>query len=55
MFLSEVDDVGASEPLRALLLAGLVLFTGISVVCGIAPIFWLLIAARAVQASERPS
>lgn len=34
---------------RRLLLAGLVLFTGASVACGIAPVFWLLIAARGLQ------
>jgi MFS family permease len=34
---------------RALLLAGIALFTVASVVCGIAPTLWLLIAARAVQ------
>lgn len=34
---------------RRLLLAGIVLFTTASVLCGIAPSLWLLIAARAVQ------
>jgi EmrB/QacA subfamily drug resistance transporter len=34
---------------RRLLLAGIVLFTGASVLCGVAPTLWLLIAARAVQ------
>jgi EmrB/QacA subfamily drug resistance transporter len=34
---------------RRLLLAGLVLFTAASVLCGVAPTLWLLIAARAVQ------
>src|SRR4051812_39720989 len=34
---------------RRLLLAGIFLFTGASVLCGIAPRLWLLIAARAVQ------
>jgi EmrB/QacA subfamily drug resistance transporter len=34
---------------RRLLLAGLVLFTVASILCGIAPTLWLLIAARAVQ------
>jgi MFS family permease len=34
---------------RRLLLAGLVLFTVASVLCGIAPTLWLLIAARAAQ------
>jgi MFS family permease len=34
---------------KRLLLAGLVLITGASVACGIAPVFWLLVAARALQ------
>lgn len=34
---------------RRLLLAGIVLFTGASVLCGVAPTLWSLIAARAVQ------
>lgn len=34
---------------RRLLLAGIVLFTVSSVLCGVAPTLWLLIAARAVQ------
>lgn len=34
---------------RKLLLAGIVLFTAASVLCGVAPTLWLLIAARAVQ------
>ena len=34
---------------RPLLLAGIVLFTGASVLCGAAPTLWLLIAARAAQ------
>src|SRR5216117_2528204 len=34
---------------RRLLLAGIVLFTAASVLCGVAPTLWLLIAARAVQ------
>ena len=34
---------------RRLLLAGLVLFTAASVLCGTAPTLWLLIAARAAQ------
>lgn len=34
---------------RRLLLAGIILFTAASVLCGIAPTLWLLIAARAVQ------
>jgi len=40
---------------RRLLLAGILLFTAASVLCGVAPTLWLLIAARAAQASERPS
>ncbi|MFB0633235.1 MFS transporter [Streptomyces sp. AB3(2024)] len=34
---------------RRLLLAGILLFTGASVLCGVAPGLWLLIAARAAQ------
>ncbi len=34
---------------RRLLLAGIVLFTVASVLCGVAPTLWLLIAARAIQ------
>ncbi|GHG54228.1 MFS transporter [Streptomyces griseocarneus] len=34
---------------RRLLLAGISLFTGASVLCGVAPTLWLLIAARAAQ------
>ena len=34
---------------RRLLLAGIVLFTVASVLCGVAPTLWLLIAARAAQ------
>ncbi|MER9437536.1 MFS transporter [Mesorhizobium sp. M0618] len=34
---------------RPLLLAGIALFTSASVLCGLAPTLWLLIAARAVQ------
>ncbi len=34
---------------RRLLLAGIALFTGASLLCGAAPTFWLLLAARAVQ------
>src|SRR5262245_7701244 len=34
---------------RRLLLAGIVLFTVASVLCGVAPALWLLIAARAAQ------
>jgi EmrB/QacA subfamily drug resistance transporter len=34
---------------RRLLLAGIALFTGASVLCGMAPTLWLLVAARALQ------
>lgn len=34
---------------RRLLLAGIILFTAASVLCGVAPTLWLLIAARAAQ------
>ncbi|MGH6771479.1 MAG: MFS transporter [Xanthobacteraceae bacterium] len=34
---------------RLLLLAGIVVFTAASVLCGVAPTLWLLIAARAMQ------
>ncbi|GGS56438.1 MFS transporter [Planobispora rosea] len=34
---------------RRLLLAGILLFTAASVLCGVAPAFWTLIAARAAQ------
>ncbi len=34
---------------RRLLIAGLVLFTAASILCGLAPTLWLLIAARAAQ------
>ncbi|MFE6845405.1 MFS transporter [Streptomyces sp. NPDC057686] len=34
---------------RRLLLSGITLFTGASVLCGLAPTLWLLIAARAAQ------
>ncbi|WP_454629277.1 MFS transporter [Bradyrhizobium cenepequi] len=34
---------------RRLLLAGLLLFTGASTLCGLAPTLWLLIGARAIQ------
>ena len=34
---------------RRLLLAGLVLFTAASILCGVAPSLWLMIAARAAQ------
>ncbi|MBG0829041.1 MFS transporter [Planomonospora sp. ID67723] len=34
---------------RRVLLAGISLFTGASILCGIAPALWMLIAARAVQ------
>jgi MFS family permease len=34
---------------RRLLLAGIALFTGASIACGLAPVLWVLIAARAAQ------
>src|SRR5882672_12945786 len=34
---------------RRLLLAGIVLFTAASALCGVAPTLWLLVAARAAQ------
>jgi MFS family permease len=34
---------------RRLLLAGIFLFTGASVLCGLAPTLWLMIAARGLQ------
>lgn len=40
---------------RRLLLAGIGLFTGASVLCGVANVLWLLIAARAVQGLGAPS
>jgi len=44
-----VGRLGDIAGRRRLLLAGILLFTGASVLCGIAPTLWLLIAARAVQ------
>jgi EmrB/QacA subfamily drug resistance transporter len=44
-----VGRLGDITGRRRLLLAGIVLFTGASVLCGIAPTLWLLIAARAAQ------
>ena len=41
--------LGDSTGRRRLLLAGIFLFTVASVVCGVAPALWLLIAARAAQ------
>ncbi len=40
---------------RQLLLTGIVLFTAASLLCGLAPTFWLLIAAGWRRASEGPS
>ncbi len=40
---------------RPLLLAGLVLFTAASLLCGVAPTLWLLIAARAAQEEKTGS
>jgi EmrB/QacA subfamily drug resistance transporter len=44
-----VGRLGDITGRRRLLLAGILLFTGASVLCGVAPTLWLLIAARAVQ------
>jgi EmrB/QacA subfamily drug resistance transporter len=44
-----VGRLGDIAGRRRLLLAGIVLFTMASVLCGIAPTLWLLIAARAAQ------
>jgi len=44
-----VGRLGDITGRRRLLLAGIVLFTVASVLCGVAPTLWLLIAARAVQ------
>jgi EmrB/QacA subfamily drug resistance transporter len=44
-----VGRLGDITGRRQLLLAGIVLFTVASVLCGVAPTFWLLIAARAAQ------
>src|SRR3954447_5874850 len=44
-----VGRLGDITGRRRLLLAGLVLFTAASVLCGMAPTLWLLIAARAAQ------
>ena len=38
-----------TSPAAAALLAGIFLFTAASVLCGVAPMLWLLIAARAAQ------
>ena len=44
-----VGRLGDIAGRRRLLLAGIVLFTVASVLCGVAPTLWLLIAARAAQ------
>src|SRR5688572_16315003 len=44
-----VGRLGDLAGRRRLLLAGVLLFTGASIVCGMAPTLWLLIAARAAQ------
>ena len=44
-----VGRLGDITGRRRLLLAGIVLFTAASALCGIAPTLWLLIAARAAQ------
>lgn len=44
-----VGRIGDIIGRRRLLLAGIALFTGASLLCGVAPTLWLLIAARALQ------
>ena len=44
-----VGRLGDITGRRRLLLAGILLFTATSVLCGVAPTLWLLIAARAAQ------
>ncbi|MEO8138895.1 MAG: MFS transporter [Gemmatimonadota bacterium] len=44
-----VGRLGDLAGRRRLLLGGIFLFTGASVLCGVAPTLWLLIAARAAQ------
>ncbi|MDB5602650.1 MAG: major facilitator superfamily 1 [Xanthobacteraceae bacterium] len=44
-----VGRLGDITGRRRLLLAGIFLFTGASVLCGVAPTLWLLIAARGMQ------
>ncbi len=44
-----VGRLGDIAGRRRLLLAGIVVFTAASVLCGVAPTLWLLIAARAAQ------
>src|SRR6202165_2428639 len=44
-----VGRLGDITGRRRLLLAGIILFTVASILCGVAPALWLLIAARAVQ------
>ncbi|WP_433257749.1 MFS transporter [Streptosporangium sp. CA-135522] len=44
-----VGRLGDITGRRRLLLAGILLFTGASVLCGVAPTLWMLIAARAAQ------
>ncbi len=44
-----VGRLGDMMGRRRLLLGGIVLFTGASILCGVAPTLWLLIAARAAQ------
>src|SRR5258707_6143429 len=49
-----VGKLGDIAGRRRLLLAGIVLFTLASVLCGLAPTLWLLIAARAAQGLGAP-
>jgi EmrB/QacA subfamily drug resistance transporter len=48
-FIVSAGRLGDLTGRRRLLLAGIFLFTMASVLCGVAPTLWLLIAARAVQ------
>lgn len=49
LLIVSVGRLGDMMGRRRLLLAGIFLFTVASVLCGVAPTLWLLIAARAVQ------
>lgn len=49
LLLASVGRLGDMVGRRRLLLAGIFLFTVASIMCGVAPTLWLLIAARAVQ------
>src|SRR5262249_60008900 len=49
-----VGRLGDTVGRRRLLLAGIFLFTVASILCGIAPTLWLLIASRALHALAPP-